>query len=727
MFTKYLNRIFCLLALGVLLLGQIARAQGPSGEGWQCVTINDGITYYSFTGVEPVSGSPQRIYVTDWDMSNKDYSLRFVWSGEKCTTSDIFRRENAVVALNAAYEPESVVLKMGGTYHSCMPKDVVMKTPVPNWKSEAAVYTDATGQEIRIAFDGKGKTVAEQREFYANSDWNSIYTSAPMLIDDYNPVGAFFVDSTLTAAQLAELNYEDPIRHQGVRHPRTAVALTEDNHFIMVAVDGRRPNVSEGMSARELTRFIEKNFHPRYALNMDGGGSTTMCVRGLGEPDTHVVNNPSSNKPNERGVERKLVSFFAIVETPKAPVTDVHEQLLSDWNKSSGLDRVLDWGPKAGTPAPKGYEATYISHYGRHGSRFAYTSKAYTVLLEMLREGAEKDNLTPYGKELLAQLEPFWENVKYRVGDLTELGWQQHQQIAKTMVQSFPKAFVKGSRVDACSSASVRAIISMTSCVSGISREAPAASVYAHQGKMDIQATRPNEGGNPFAYKGPVTVFPYPESSEEFFLRRFPQYPEVLGRLFKDAQAGLGARNAHDVFFNLYMFVAGMNSLPEDLRLDVKDFFTPEEYAILWETDNYERFREYLPYRTPCSSIVDDMVAKADERLATREPGADLRFGHDHIMMALMMILDIDDFNKYPVMADDLAQVFQSYRSPMATNLQLVFYTPAKGRAGETLVKVLHNGEEVRLGSLRPFDGPYYKWADVRAYMQERVALFVNK
>jgi len=709
-----------------LLLGQVALAQ-PSGEGWQCAKINDGINYYTFSGIEPVSGSAQHIYVTDWDMANKDYALRLVWSPERCSTSEIFRRENAVVALNAAYEPESIVLKTGGTYHTCMPYDVVMKTPVPNWKSEAAIYTDASGQNIRIGFDGKGKSIAEQRAFYAASEWENLFTSAPMLIDDYNPVGAFFSDSTLTMQQLEEYNYEDPIRHQGVRHPRTAVALTEDGHFIMVAVDGRKPDVSEGMSARELTRFIERNFHPRYALNMDGGGSTTMCVRGQGNPATHVVNTPSSKKAGEIGVERTLISFFCIVETPKAPVTDVREQVKADMNKASGLDCVLDWGPKAATPAPKGYEATYVSHYGRHGSRFAYTPKAYTILLEMLREGAAAGNLTPYGEDLLSKMEPFWNAVEYQVGDLTQMGWDQHWQIAKTMVQSFPQAFGKGSRVDACSSASTRAIVSMTSFVSSISREAPQASVYAHQSKLDIQATRPNERNNPFAYEGPTTVFPYSESSEEFFLRRFPQYKDVLARMFKDPEAGLGQRNAYDVFFNLYMFVSGMNSLPQELRFDVKDFFTPEEYATLWETDNYERFREYLPYRITCSSIVDDMVAKADARLASGERGADLRFGHDHIVMALLMIMDVDDFNKYPSNADDLVQVFQTYRSAMATNMQLVFYTPKKGRGGEPLVKLLHNGEEVRLGSLRPFDGPYYKWSEARAYLLDRVSLFANR
>ena len=93
--------------------------------------------------------------------------------------------------------------------------------------------------------------------------------------------------------------------------------------------------------------------------------------------------------------------------------------------------------------------------------------------------------------------------------------------------------------------------------------------------------------------------------------------------------------------------------------------------------------------------------------------------------MALLMIMDIDDFNKYPSCADDLISVFQSFRSPMATNLQFVYYTPKK--KGETLVKVLLNGEEVRLGHLQPYSGPYYKWSDVHAYLEDRVALFVDR
>ena len=401
----------------------------------------------------------------------------------------------------------------------------------------------------------------------------------------------------------------------------------------------------------------------------------------------------------------------------------VREEVRADWNKSSGLDCLVDPSLKNPTPVPKGYEAVYISHYGRHGSRYAYTADAYTVLLNMLSEGRKQGNLTARGESLLNELEPFWDYVQYRVGDLTEIGWNQHQEIARTMVSSFPTVFGKGSEVDACSSASVRAIMSMSSCCTAISRLSPQTKVYEHQGITDIQATRPNMGTNPFRYQGPENVFPYAESSESFFLRHFPDYKDVLARFFKNPDSALGLRNPYDVFFDLYMFVAGMNSLPQDVRLDVKDFFTVEEFATLWETDNYERFREYHAYRTSCSSIVDDMVEKASEMLSAGKRGAHLRYGHDHVVMALEMIMDLDGFDEAPENPDDLVYWFQTFRSPMAANIQYVFFQPKKGKAGDTLVKVLLNGEEAHLGNLEGF--PYYRWDDVKAYLRERTGKFV--
>ena len=705
----------------------IPAALAQQGPGWTSKAIADGLDYYSYSGFDTVSGAPQEVFVVDWDTADGKHALRYTWTDKMSVTSDVFRQFNAVAALNAAYEPESVVVKENGHYYSCMPKDTVMTNPVPNWKSEAAIYLDGTGHNISIAFDGKGRSIAEQREFYANSSWENIFTSAPMLIDDYNPVGAFFVDSTLTAEQLKEYNYEDPVRHQGVRHPRTAVALTADGHFLMIAVDGRKAGISEGMSARELTRFLERHFHPRYALNMDGGGSTTLCVRGEGDPNTNVVNYPSGNKKHDHAGERRLLSHFCLVEVPEAADADVRAKVLSDRTLAAGEDRVYDMSEKKLTPSPKGYEPVFIEHYGRHGSRYAYTARTYSVPLRALKHGADEGNLTVRGQKLLSELEAFWQEGQYKVGDLTPLGWEQHQWIARNMVKSFPSVFKKGSSVDACSSASVRSIMSMTSCCAALSREAPGSQIYAHQGLLDIQAARPNRGDNPFIYSGPASSFPYPETTEELFLRKMPGYKTALGRIFANTDSPLGDIQPYTFFHYYYMLIAGMQSIPETERIDTEGLMTDEEFATMWEVDNYECFKRYLPYKTSCSSIVDDIIAKADARLAEGNRGADLRYGHDHVLLTLDMIMDIDGSGYMPASADDLVYYFRNYLCPKASNIQFVFYRPKHGRKGDTLVKVLLNGEEARLGNLEAFDGPYYVWEGVKAYFNKRTSLFVNR
>jgi exopolysaccharide biosynthesis protein len=281
--------------------GQFVYRAGEE-KGWTVKEVSPGLTYRQFEGM--VDGSAQRIFIADWDTSAPGYALKFHASTDT-RTSDVFKGfDGAVVAMNACYEPSSVVVKVDGDYLSCMPNNTVMSTGVPNWKSEAAVYTDGKNG-VKIVYDGRGKTMEELRGFYASSTEPNIFSSAPMLIDDYEPVGESFAGFQ---TDVTKFDYEDLRRHQGVRHPRTAVALTDDGHFLMVVVDGRRPGVSEGMSSRELTRFLRKTFNPRYALNMDGGGSSTLVVAGEGDPKTHVVNRPTDSKG-----ERMVTSHFVLV------------------------------------------------------------------------------------------------------------------------------------------------------------------------------------------------------------------------------------------------------------------------------------------------------------------------------------------------------------------------------------------------------------------------------
>ena len=78
------------------------------------------------------------------------------------------------------------------------------------------------------------------------------------------------------------------------RHPRTAVAKLKDGKFLMMTVDGRQPGVSVGMSLQELADYLF-SLGAVDAMNLDGGGSTTMFL------DGKVV-----NKPSDPNGERKI-------------------------------------------------------------------------------------------------------------------------------------------------------------------------------------------------------------------------------------------------------------------------------------------------------------------------------------------------------------------------------------------------------------------------------------
>jgi hypothetical protein len=82
------------------------------------------------------------------------------------------------------------------------------------------------------------------------------------------------------------------------KHPRTAVAKLKDGKFLLVTVDGRSES-SGGISLNDLAAFLLEQ-GASDALNLDGGGSTTMYV------DGKVVNHPS-DKEGERKVSDALI------------------------------------------------------------------------------------------------------------------------------------------------------------------------------------------------------------------------------------------------------------------------------------------------------------------------------------------------------------------------------------------------------------------------------------
>jgi hypothetical protein len=92
-------------------------------------------------------------------------------------------------------------------------------------------------------------------------------------------------------------------------HPRTAIALDQEaRRLIMVVVDGRQPNYSEGVTMAELAGIVIE-FGGYTALNLDGGGSTTLAAEGAsGQPV--LLNSPIDNRIPGR--ERPVANHLGV-------------------------------------------------------------------------------------------------------------------------------------------------------------------------------------------------------------------------------------------------------------------------------------------------------------------------------------------------------------------------------------------------------------------------------
>jgi exopolysaccharide biosynthesis protein len=89
------------------------------------------------------------------------------------------------------------------------------------------------------------------------------------------------------------------------RHPRTALAKLDSGRILLVTVDGRQPGVSVGMSLQALAELL-LGFGAVEAINLDGGGSTTM-----------VVHNKVINKPSDQTGERPVSDAILVFSKPK--------------------------------------------------------------------------------------------------------------------------------------------------------------------------------------------------------------------------------------------------------------------------------------------------------------------------------------------------------------------------------------------------------------------------
>jgi exopolysaccharide biosynthesis protein len=123
----------------------------------------------------------------------------------------------------------------------------------------------------------------------ALGDGDSVVSAAPTLVQD----GHVHIDAA-TEGVVDPKDLSFGYAWANVRQPRTMAGVDARGRILLATVDGRLPGTSEGFTIEEAARFM-RALGAVQALNLDGGGSTTMTVHG------RLVNDPS-DATGERAV-----------------------------------------------------------------------------------------------------------------------------------------------------------------------------------------------------------------------------------------------------------------------------------------------------------------------------------------------------------------------------------------------------------------------------------------
>ena len=120
--------------------------------------------------------------------------------------------------------------------------------------------------------------------------------------------------ATLVSGPLLRQNGKDVWNDENdsfnkTKHPRSAIFTTKDKKTVFITVDGRRKGNATGVSIAELTHLI-RILGGHDALNLDGGGSTTLWLEGA--PENGVLNSPSDNGKFDHQGERKIPNIIYV-------------------------------------------------------------------------------------------------------------------------------------------------------------------------------------------------------------------------------------------------------------------------------------------------------------------------------------------------------------------------------------------------------------------------------
>ena len=424
------------------------------------------------------------------------------------------------------------------------------------------------------------------------------------------------------------------------------------------------------------------------------------------------------------------------VQAQKAPVfeTSAKEEIMANrfLAGSNYLDYDRQLPTKALTPTPKGYEPYYMSHYGRHGSRWLISDGNYSRPIATLETAKEMGKLTAKGEEVLETLKAIYKTSTKRLGDLTTVGERQHHGIGERMTQNFPEIFKKKDvMIDARSTVVTRCILSMIAECEELAAANPTARIHNDVSEsLQYYLNQPWEGI--VKEMGRNTG----DKEDRDYSIKWTHPERLMKVLFNDQEFVYNNISAGALMRQLFHVACNMQS--HDTDLELFSLFTDEEIYDQWRQKNIGWYLDYGPSpvsggKMPFSqlNLLKNIIETADTVTMTQ---ATLRFGHEVCVMPLACLLELDNCGMAVDNLDELDKYWRNYRIfPMGCNIQLIFYRPlpfkpkGKGKGlpkpGPVLVKALLNEREAYL-PIETNQWPYYNWQDLREYYLKKIEDF---
>lgn len=268
--------LFLFLALAPQLVAQL-----PALD-WKERAVAKGLIWKQ-VHTDALFSSRQHLNLLEVNRKKRAFSL--AWSPDTLiATSSFASKASAIAAINAGFfdtrKGGSVtLLKVNG--------QLVNRSNEKHVQDKSEILKGALiigpGKKTRIEAAGPDS-------LYLSKKYRSVLLTGPLLLLDGKPV------------ELAKRAFNDN------RHPRTCACITDAGKVLLLTADGRTDQ-AYGLSLPELTTLMQ-SLGCSDAVNLDGGGSTTMWISG--QPFNGIVNMPCDNKLFDHLGERKVANAVLI-------------------------------------------------------------------------------------------------------------------------------------------------------------------------------------------------------------------------------------------------------------------------------------------------------------------------------------------------------------------------------------------------------------------------------